>query len=245
MKIQEKEFLTLYGQGLNDREISLHFNCTTTLVNYYRNSKKLPPNKVIINITQEQLSVMVGSLLGDMNLYKPQRSPKNVNSYAGGFTHSIHQKDYFMFKYNILNNLMGVVYYPINKRSGKEYLHISSYFLQGTHLKPLYDAFYNPKKTLPDKEFIYANFNEMSLAILFGDDGCLVKGKFYALATMGFEDSEILFIQDLLFSKFNIKSKVMKSRGLYIGIESSHIISNAIKKHLENTLDYKTIKCSV
>lgn len=241
LKINEQKFLELYNKGLNDREISLHFDCTTTLINYYRNSKNLPPNKIIREISQKQLNLMVGSLLGDMSLYRPKRTPNSVNSYAGGFTHSIKQKDYFMFKYNNLSNLMGKIYYPINKRNGKEYLHISSYFLQGLHLKPLYEAFYNPIKNLPNKDFIFENFNELSLAVLFADDGSLAKLKYsgYNLASMGFDYPELYFLQDMFYKKFNLKSTLRKDKTIYIRYNCSITISDAIRNNLDGTINYK------
>jgi len=116
-----------------------------------------------------------------------------------------------------------------------------------TSLNWLYDLFYKNKiKILPLNHEIWNYFTEFSLAIWFMDDGSKTNSG-YRLATNCFSLTEINFLQNLLFVKFNLKttkqsSGLNKGYIIYIKAESKNLFISLIQEHLHNCMKYKLIK---
>lgn len=168
-----------------------------------------------IPITKEMEQVLIGSLLGDGNITQS----KGINSYYRA-EHSIKQKDYLEWKYNVLKPLCrGNIKESKreDKRTNKTYY--SCYFYTRTHqyLTELRNLFY-----IDDIKRIPKNLSElltpMSLAVWYMDDGTNNKSQVKAsLTVQGFPLEDILLIQDVLKSKFGLNTYITKRNDKKLG----------------------------
>lgn len=166
--------------------------------------------------TRDLKSFIIGSLLGDGSLTKAKN--KQNSSYREG--HSSKQKEYLLWKKNILEKNLDIVM-RYNEYPHKIYKSITCRIESNAHsyFTKLYKLFYpNHKKQLPFK-FIEKYFNELSLAILIMDDGYVNwRNKTISEITLcvsNFSDEEVLFLNQLLYSKFDLIGKISKQKNKY------------------------------
>ena len=113
------------------------------------------------SLTQEQKSIIIGSLLGDEYL---RIVPRRRNAFIE-INHSISEKDYVNWKYQKLKNL---VKSPPKARKGKGKRIAYRFFTkQHPEITKLYQEFYQ------DREKVIPNFklNPLIIAVWFMDDG--------------------------------------------------------------------------
>lgn len=232
-----EKYLELYNQGLNDSEISRILNTNHRKLRDYRVKQGLPINhKNNYSFTDIDRAFFIGWVLGDGYLRKDN------NSYGGMYAHSLKQEDYFYWKYYQQQDKFRKPAYKKhhNKKVDKVYECVYAEMKRHPSIKEIYDVFYlNRKKSVYNKEWVQKYFTELSLAIWFGDDGTRSK-TYYNLASMCFDDDTILFLKQLLLTKFNIHSTSDKKNNIYICTKSSRdIFKHIVGKHLPESMQYK------
>ena len=169
-------------------------------------------------LSNEQRSILMGTILGDGNINK-----------NGGITIAASQKheDYLQWKLDRLKSLNPgpmTVYSRHDKRYNKIYTTVRFYL--GKLAKEERYLFYpEGKKIIPPGVFL----DELSISIWILDDGCLVNGSSYSIATNAFSSSDLLracFILKLS----GIKSHPLKDGRIAIGAEYSRKVGEWISR---------------
>ena len=145
-----------------------------------------------IHISNEQEQILMGSLLGDGCLRKYV-----LTQYRE--THSLKQKDYLIWKKNIL----ALPHSPFSEDKICRYETLS--LLQ---LNKYYYMFYQNGKKVVTKE-ILDKLEPLGLAVWYMDDGCLTKNSII-LCTDTFSYDENLLIQNYFKDKLGIQTKISK-----------------------------------
>ena len=197
-----EEFESLFNQGLSDYKIAKIMNKNHATIfqwrkkhGYVRNSLK---ENQEVPLNQNNIEVLLGTLLGDGSLQKAFKNARYANS------HSPKQKEYCEYIAEQFVNLGAVVQYSKrvtpDKRNGNIYEEYCCRLPCNPALNYLHSAFYsNHKKRIPFE--LLDNFTAKSLAFLYMDDGSKASGG-YNIATMCFTESEILEFRKFLFNKF-------------------------------------------
>lgn len=295
-KINYEEFIKLYNENYNDKEISEILNVKFDTLQAYRLRKKLPPNRKnedkfilkdktilidlfnqgyskkeiseILNInfntlsnylqklnlnilnrnktlkknpSNEQLSIIVGALLGDSSISKNGE----IN-----FTHSLKQLEYLNFKYNLLKDLdlsENKSYSRYDKRVNR-YYHYSTFRIKSLNLfKEWRNSLYTPKKIITTDILKY--YNAQAMAIHYMDDGTMsspYKVKYHSFATDGFDIDSINLLKDHIEKEFNLKCRLSivgvnrnKYQLVISGKESNLLFEKIIKPYCCKSMYYK------
>jgi hypothetical protein len=178
-----------------------------------------------------QYALIMGTLLGDGHLNK------RGNSFRLKIEHSIKQKDYVHWKYNILKNLCTTTKGPYeSENSGTTVLFYTS---SGKYLEEIYHFFYkiNPstgryKKTITPELIENLPLHPLVLTAWFLDDGD-VRSDCYAgkLATQGLTKEECLLLCNYL-QKWGIEAKVVT----HVRTKNQYYISLPAKNYAFGTL---------
>ena len=180
-----KEIEKLHKKGLNDSQIAKKLSLTPSAIMYWRKKLNLKSNykseqrfnyNNTINENKQVKAALVGTLLGDASLHI--NNITKGNSATGSFHHCIDQKEYFYYKYEILKDICNI---PFKKKGGKKYFkrdnrYINAQDQYGVNVKSnpnlvnLHKLLYkNGEKVITSK--LLEDFNELSLALLYCDDG--------------------------------------------------------------------------
>jgi hypothetical protein len=232
----EKIFDVLYKQGMNDCTIAKKTGKSSSAVQAYRSKLKLPVNRKnqisISDLTAEELGAMIGGLLGDSYI-----QPAYHKS-SGGFTHSIKQQEYFIWKYNILNRLCGKISYAsqIHVKTKQEYHKISTSFKSGDYLDDLLKVFYKDRiKCIPDFEFVKQHFNDYSLAVWFGDDGSKT-----VIATMSFPLETVEMLVEILLNRYGLHNiTISKQKNILLKKSHNLLLKEVLQPILPLSMQYK------
>lgn len=244
-KIQEKDLIKLLVEGKSCPEIAKIYEVNKQVIQ--RKVKKLTlPEDLYIKarpslkpLTQIELDVLIGGLLGDTWLGYTKNS-KNV---AGSFTHKLEHEQYTTFKYNLLKRLCAkpTIHNKTDKRTNRVYQQSFCKISTNPILNPIVEAFYKEGKKVVNKEFIM-QLTPLAIAIWFMDDGTkTVSG--YCLATDCFTYEDKLILGKLL-EKYNIKYSIPNiSKYMYVKAESKNDFTNLIKKFFPECMKYKLHNC--
>ena len=156
-----------------------------------------------ISLSQEEQSVILGGLLGDASLAK-----KNIIA----FRHSTKQKEYVLWKHDLLKNISGEVKFCNVKAAGNIYEQIG---FTVTSLKGKLNQFYAELRKITTNDGVrkvvtpqwLSKLTPLSLAVWWMDDGCLSvhKGNRYdKLCTHGFSLRENGLLKQYLFETWGI-----------------------------------------
>lgn len=199
----------------------------------YELIKKVP-------ISKEQKEMIVGTLLGDGFVGEHGRKNKSCRLHIG---HCEKQKSLVLHKKAILGNFVNVINKKIDKRENS----IMYSFVTVTHndFRFFRKLFYENNKKIIRPEII--NYvTERSLAYWIMDDGCLNKGCNIRLSTDGFSYKEQLILQDMLKSKFGVRSKIVRyirngKEYYFISINkrNSQILSDLVRDYILYDFRYK------
>lgn len=206
------------------------------LYNDGKNSKDVDKT----NFTEDQISIIIGCVLGDGWLIKMK------NTYFS-CKHGPKQKDYCYWKYSYFQNMNAKFTYGIRKNPDiRTNIRYESYELRtpcNTNYNLFYDLFYiNNKKVLTPE--ILNLYTELSLAVHYMDDGTKLEGS-YQICTDCFTIEEINLFRDFLLKKWNIETTIQnKSNRVYIRRKSKEIFENLIKPYIHETMKYK-LYCSL
>jgi len=185
---------------------------------------------LILRTSAEQLSVILGSVLGDAYIY-PQGKIC--------IEQSAEQKSYLLWKYRFLKNLC----YPkvsrvirFDHRYNKK--NISFRFFLRQYFRPLRHIFYdNGKKIVPN--CLAKVFTPLALAVWYMDDGHLEHGKYPLFATEGFSDLDIKLLTKMIFSNFDLNTKIDANRRIRINSSSKDRFYKLVEPWVYPNLRYK------
>lgn len=155
--------------------------------------------------TDFQKQVILGSLLGDMWIY---RNGGGVNP-EFGVTHSTNQREYILWKYNVLHNLARGV--P-EERDGTGYgkgfrtMHFHSRSLPC--LIPILEATHREGKKCVTREWLDMINNPVALAVWYMDDGCRNKKTTSTFALGKMANDEGALLQSFMKNKWGIETKL-------------------------------------
>jgi hypothetical protein len=167
---------------------------------HYNNRHKiLPP------LTDEQMQLIVGSMLGDASLHIMKK--ESHNSYFEK-SQSLSNKEYINWHHEILKNYSRGV---TCRKNGKEYI---SRIMSHCHpvFKELRNKWYpNGHKIIPDD----IKLTPLILAIWFCDDGCNAKAgakRSACFATHCFTYEDVKRLSDIITNKFGINTYINLTR---------------------------------
>jgi len=183
------------------------------------------------SLTQEQKSIIIGSLLGDEYL---RIIAGRKDAYLE-INHSISEKDYVDWKYQKLKNL---VKSPPKARKGKGKRIAYRFFTkQHPEITKLYQKFYQDgKKIVPELQLV-----PLMIAVWFMDDGSKC-GKDYYLNCQRFDRLSQKRLMEMLRKQYGILVSLNRDKEYYrirIRRESQEKLKRLIEKYLIPSMKYK------
>jgi hypothetical protein len=239
--IKKEAFMELYEKGFNDPKIAKELNESPYTIFRYRTTLGLAPVEKFnqITLTDFQKQVFIGQLLGDGNLHI---SPDCKNA-SGKIEQSIKQKDYFLWKFNQLNILTNNKITESCRENTIEGRVVPTNGIQcylPAHpflTEYYYKAYKNNIKTL--NKDILKDFGEVSLAVMFMDDGCKYNNG-YSICTNGFDLESINEFKNMLFYRFNLHSIHSKKHQIHIlREEDARRFEEIVGKYIIPSMEYK------
>jgi hypothetical protein len=240
MKIDKNIVEELVNKGLKDSEISKILKCSEIGVYFCRkrNNINRPSFSISKGIkpSEYQISFLIGCLLGDGHM----RIDKKCINLRFICEHGIKQKEYCKWKFDILKSLNPK--YRICKRKTKDkrtdkYYESSKVFLgNNPELLFIYNMFYKDKKII-NKE-IYKYFDDLSLAVMYMDDGYKYLSSIY-ISTDCFSKMELENFISFIFKKYKIKFNIHKGNKLYLQKKYYSTFKKIILPFVHETMMYK------
>ena len=194
--------------------------------------------------SQQQIDLMIGSLLGDARLECRSNGIRYPISARLRIHQSDKQKEYVFWKYSILRDL--VLKEPRRIKTWhdpkRDKDHYSWYFHTKTlrELGDLHHCFYKNKiKILPENVFSFVT--PAALATWFMDDGSNT-GNGFTISTHCFETRDQLRVIDFLKKQYNILATVVKDRNKFkisIGSHEYQKLVNVIEPFIIPSMKYK------
>ena len=227
----------LKKQGLGNRKISELLNIPRTSLMYLFRKHNLENIKYIpkyANLNYFQKSALIGSLLGDSSISK---------KYILNIGHGLKQEEYYIHKIQLLSPNIKFLEYrreKVDKRTNNLYISLQAYSNKYEDIVNLRELLYiNGKKEITKENL--KDFNEISLAYLFMDDGNYEK---YGakIALCNFSDNSLILFQNFLKNKWNIDTSIHKDKTLYIKANSKKIFKQLISSYIIPSMLYKINK---
>ena len=227
----------LKKQGLGNRKISELLNIPRTSLMYLFRKHNLENIKYIpkyANLNYFQKSVLIGSLLGDSSISK---------KYILNIGHGLKQEEYYKHKIQLLSPNIKFLEYrreKIDKRTNNLYISLQAYSNKYEDIVNLKELLYINSKKEITKE-ILKDFNEISLAYLYMDDGNYEK---YGakIALCNFSNNSLILFQNFLKNKWNIDTSIHKDKTLYIKANSKKTFIQLISSYIIPSMLYKINK---
>lgn len=184
--------------------------------------------KQLKKMTEQQYKLIEVGILGDGHIDKREDQPMYIES------HTIEEKDYLFYKYNILKDLC-------NK---EPVYHDGGYYSFSTDNEYLCKPFYrfntkiiNELKSIRNKNRveIISNLNEWQVSLLFLDDGH--RANLWQLCVAEWSEEQVSALLNRLL-EFNIRGKIQKDER-YISFDaySSKNLDEMILNNIPNELD--------
>lgn len=186
------------------------------------------------SLTQEQNSVVTGSLLGDGSL---RLQKQRINALLE-INHALFQKEYVDWKYRCLANLVGTPPKP-RKSNGKRMAYRFT-TLSLPELTIFYRNFYSGSKKIIPKNLILSS---LALAVWFMDDGCKSRNSVY-LNTQQFDLVAQKQLQEILEKQWQIRTTLNKDKEYYrirIGIRDLGNFKKIVKPFIIPFFNYKLV----
>lgn len=228
-------------EGKTNKEIATELGISPTTARKYtkeilnRQTNSVKHHRVAsIELTQEQLEVLYGSLLGDMCITKSKNLCRVCINHGGD------QEAYFDHKCAIFDGLLGKISKTprYDKRTNKYYNKFTVRLLSHSTYNKLYDQLYiNGVKTLT-REWL-DKVTPRGLAFWFMDDGC----NSGTLATNCFTLDECETIQRWLKEVYNVDTTLQKAPNeqyvVYIKSSSRRTFYNIVIPYIIPSMLYK------
>ncbi len=153
------------------------------------------------SLSQVQMSVVIGSLLGDGYV----RKIKNRSNAFLEVNHSLSQKEYVDWKYEVLKPFVGGV--PKTRKGNGERVAYRFYSKQHPTFSELRNKFYKDgRKIIPDIQL-----DPISLAVWYMDDGSKCRSSDVYLNTQQFDYSSQLTLIGML-NKLGLQANLNKDK---------------------------------
>lgn len=203
-KLLLEKIKELYLLGKTNSEIANKLGISKTTARKYtkvylnmetNSVKKKPIFNTDLILTEKQLDLIYGSLLGDMSI------DKHSKLYRLSISHGGNQEEYFDYKCNLLSNIIGkAVKKPrYDKRTNKEYISLKAKTLSHKIFNDLYNKLYINGVKRITQEWLN-KLTPRALAYWYMDDG----SNSGILATNCFSLQEVKLIQKWFKDKYNI-----------------------------------------
>ena len=208
----------LVKSGKTTKECAEYFGVNPSAISFWKKKVSNDVLNIVPAFSQEdhqlshiQKQMILGSLLGDMNIGKPRKQHPACRL---ALVHSIKQKELFMKKVEILGEFMGEYreYSYLDNRTNNTYYSIRGNSKSHKVFNDIYNKLYiNNTKTIT-QEYLDMIDHPIALAYWFMDDGCN-QG---ILATNGFTETEVDLLQTWLKEKWNIITDKQKNKNYFI-----------------------------
>lgn len=237
---KEEDLIKLLQEGKTSGDIAKIYNVDIQVIR--KRVKKINlPNDICIKyrpslepLTQIEIDVLIGGLLGDTWIGY-SRSSKNA---LGSFTHKIEHSEYVDFKYNLLKRLcfLPVVHNKHDKRTGRFYQQKFCKIATNPLLNDIASKFYINKKKTVDISYL-EKLTPLGIAIWFMDDGSKTIDS-YKFSTDCFSEEDRNILANIL-RKFNLECTTPQNKTIYIKKESKDNFTNLIKDYVPLCMKYK------
>jgi len=186
------------------------------------------------SLTQEQKSLIVGTILGDGYL---RIIPRRKNAFLE-VNHSANQKDYVDWKYSVLQSI--VKSGPKLRNGNGNRVACRFYTRCHQEITDLFRIFYKDgKKIIPDD----LKINPFGLAVWYMDDGSRSGGSVY-LNTQQFLIEDQNKLQKLLLNQFNIISSLNKDKEymrIRVRTADAKKFCDIIREFIPQSMQYKLV----
>jgi hypothetical protein len=235
-KIDNKieEIKLLKEQGLGNRKISEMLNIPRTSLMYLFRKYGLKNIEYVpkyANLNNFQKSALIGSLLGDSSISK---------KFILNIGHGIKQEEYYKHKIKLFSPKIKFLEYKrekIDKRTNNIYTALQAYSNKYEDIVLLRNKLYiNMKKEISEQ--LLKEFNEISLAYLFMDDGNRSKNS-YTIALCDYSIYSLEIFKKFLKEKWDIEVTIRKNRIIYVKTNSRKIFINLITPYIIPSMLYK------
>lgn len=206
---KRKEIITsLFQEGYSHKQVCKILKFDSVWLTKYCYAHKIKTVRYdILNIPKDLKQIMLGSLLGDGHISKP--NGKNGACYYQE-RHGSKQKDYSEWKFENLGEFKRTinvhfkfVKFPNGSSGTYEFIDIRS--ISHPLFTELRNEWYpNGKKTVPES---VTELDPLGLAVWYMDDGSY-SSKTFKFYTNSFSKEENQFLSDLLNEKFQIQTSV-------------------------------------
>lgn len=217
-KVDIDKLTELVKSGKTTKECAEYFGVNPSAISFWKKKVSNDVLNIVPAFSQEdhqlshiQKQMILGSLLGDMNIGKPRKQHPACRL---ALVHSIKQKELFMKKVEILGEFMGEYreYSYLDNRTNNTYYSIRGNSKSHKVFNDIYNKLYiNNTKTIT-QEYLDMIDHPIALAYWFMDDGCN-QG---ILATNGFTETEVDLLQTWLKEKWNIITDKQKNKNYFI-----------------------------
>lgn len=197
-------------------------------------------------ISKKQREMIVGSVLGDASIIL---SGRKKNPYFK-IAHCEKQKEYLMWKKEILGNFVNTVNKVMDKRGNSTMFCFNTISHQGFH--SLRELFYDGNKKVI-KDEVGLHLSPLGLATWFMDDGSRSgRGNNYRLSTDGFSKDDNYKLKNILKANFDLNVKVLeytrydqKYYYLFINKRNAINMTKIIRSYIVDCMKYKLMNdCS-
>jgi DNA-binding CsgD family transcriptional regulator len=238
-KMNYEEVKKMVIENKSDNEIAAIFNVKPISVYFFRKRNNIQRDNLslakAIKPTQRQISILTGTLLGDATLRKQFINP------IFSCEHGIKQQEYCKWIYEELKSLDAR--FSINKRkaidnrTGIYYESAICRLPANPELLELYNSFYiDNRKTITQKAL--ESFDDLSLAVLFMDDGSKTKSSII-ISTNCFNEDELTLFIKFLKKKFNLTFHICSSHAIYLLSKDFGHFKELVLPYMHNSLLYK------
>lgn len=238
-KMDYEKVEKLVKENKTDKEIAEIVGVKPISIYFFRKRNNIERDNLALNkaieITPRQLSIIKGSLLGDASLRKTNINPN--------FTceHGIKQLNYCKWKHEELKSLGSKFAIrqrkTVDSRTGIYYKSAVCTLPANPNLLPIYNNLYiNGVKTITE-EFL-KGFNELSLAVMFMDDGYKI-GKTVGISTCCFSKKELSIFNDYISKKFGIVFNIDGNNYLYLPTNQYTKFKSIVLPYMQKELLYK------
>lgn len=242
MNKNEIKYLELKKLGIyNNVELAEKVGVSVASIFNYQKKNNLTSDfkrEYIESLSLYEKSALIGTLLGDAWLTRASKS-----SYRGGMSHKKDNKDYVLYKMEVLKPIcVGEIYYKLsNSGFGNNNESYYTRFKSSPLLKDVYENMYSEGKKKINK-YVLKHFTDISLAFYYQDDGSKLKGKngwhSYKFAMYDYDINCRKNLKELLLKKWNIHSSVTKT-GLSISAKSREKFKYLILPYIVDSMKYK------
>ena len=237
IRYNNEQIFELHAQGLTDAEMAEIIGVGKNAMANKRSKLGLKPNKgkrYTYELTKEEMSILVGTLLGDSSVRYVYDGCKFPNL---TFSHGENQGQYFEWKANKLKNLMSSKGYYANNVIRVTGETTQRYVFTGSNmacLVPIRETFYPNKIKVIPIDFLEKHFTELSLYCLYMDDGSYdITGNSFIINTQCFTREDLEKFTELLNIKFGLKFNIKTDHCLYLRHESNDLFRKILLKYNE------------